>query len=509
MKLGTKLALYLSVIIVLVLSAYGYFHILSQRDILIRKMKVEVMSIGRTLQVSLEKIPLMKEVKYVQDLIDSVEEYEKTLGVIVYHQGNDFIFRSQSLKDGIEPFLGLIGKSMKEDRPQEEFGNYKKIPVFAYSFPLRDKRGKAVGGVAILQHVSFVGDEIRKAEWRILATIFVLIGGIVAIVLFFTKRWITLPMSQLIEGIKQMAKGQLDARIDIKRGDEASELAQAFNQMASDLKGAQEKMIREAETKLELERSLRQSEKLATIGQLASELAHEIGTPLNIIGGRVELIKRKSPHAEGLQKNLDIIFQQTERITKIIQQLLGYVRKKKPEQAALNIGTLLENTIDFLDQQIERQGVGVQKDIADSLPLLQGDSDQLQQVFLNLILNALQSMSSGGILRLGASSKWISRQGLEDSQRQYVEIRVEDTGMGIEKEVLENIFSPFFTTKEKNKGTGLGLTVSRGIVQDHEGWIEVESQVGKGSVFKVYLPVMEMNHHENRVKILSSNSGEV
>jgi len=488
LKLGTKLTLCLSLVIIIVLSGYGYFHVLTRRDILFRKMKVEVMGIGQTLKISLEKISPLREKEYVQDLINSVEKYEKTLGVLVYHPQKDFLVRSRSLEGGIEPFLEMINRSIKEDNPQEEFGVYKKTSIFSYAFALKDKRGRNIGGVAILQQMSFLEEEIKKAKWTIFITILVLICGTVVLVLFITRKWITLPISRLMNGIKQMAKGQLNTRIDMKRGDEISELAQAFNQMAVDLKKAQEKMIQEAESKLELERSLRQSEKLATIGQLASELAHEIGTPLNIISGRTELMKRRLEDKEEIQKNLDLILLQSGRITKIIQQLLGFVRKKRPEQTVLNIGILLETTLDFLEPQIRRQKVQVVKDIKESLPSVMGDPDQLQQVFLNLFLNAVQSMPTGGTLRLSASPKWISKEDLEDSQRQYLEVCVEDTGVGMEKEVMEKIFQPFFTTKEKEKGTGLGLTVSQGIVQDHEGWIEAESEIGKGSVFKVYLP---------------------
>jgi signal transduction histidine kinase len=485
LRLGTKLTLYLSLIIILVLSGYGYFHILSRRDILIKKMEAEVRSIGMTLKVALEKISLPREMEYVQELVDAVEEHEKTLNVIVYHQGKDLIFRSRSLEVGIEPYLEMIKRSIREDRVQEEFGVYKKVPVFSYTFPLKDRRGKNIGGVSILQHTSFMEEDIKKAKWSIFITIILLIGGTVAMVLFVTRKWITLPISQLMEGIKNLAKGNLHSRIDLKRGDELSEVAQAFNQMAIDLRGAQERIIQEAETRLELERSLRQSEKLATIGQLASGLAHEIGTPLNIIGGRAEFAKRRLEDKEGVQTNLDIIVQQTERITKIIQQLLGFVRKKKPEQKTLEIHTLLETTLDFLGHQIQKQEVRVVKEISDHLPPVIGDPDQLQQVFLNLILNAVQSMPRGGTLRLSASSEWISKEGLEDGPRPYVEVCMEDTGMGMEREVMENIFNPFFTTKDT--GTGLGLMVSQGIVHDHEGWIEVKSEVGKGSVFKVYL----------------------
>ena len=186
-----------------------------------------------------------------------------------------------------------------------------------------------------------------------------LICGTLALVLWGTRKWINQPISKLIEGIRGLAKGNLDQKIDLKRGDELSELAQAFNQMAVDLKKAQERIIQEAETKLELERTLRHSEKLATVGQLASGLAHEVGTPLNIIYGRAELIQRKMEDREEIQKNVNTILRQTERITKIIQQLLGMVRKKKPEYAALDISALLDTTLDLLDHQIQRQGVRV------------------------------------------------------------------------------------------------------------------------------------------------------
>jgi two-component system NtrC family sensor kinase len=486
LRLGTRLTIYLSLIIIIALSGYGYYHIMSRWDILIRKMKVEVRSIGRTLKVSLEKVSPTREMEYVQHLIDAVEEDEKTLGVIVYYQRKGLIFRSSSLEDGLDPYLEVIKKSIREHFPQEEFGIYKKIPFFSYTFPLIDKRGKDIGGVSILQHTSSMEEEIRNAKWTILIIVSILIGCTVALVLLGTRKWISQPISQLIDGVKNMARGNLNTQIYLKKGDELSELAQAFNQMAVDLKKAQERIIEEAEAKLELERSLRQSEKLATIGQLASGLAHEIGTPLNIISGRTELAKRRLDDKKLIQKNLDTIAQQTERITKIIQQLLGFVRKKKPEQKALRMNALLETTLDLLDHQIQKQRVTVVKDLRKDLFPAIGDPDQLQQVFLNLILNAIQSMPRGGELRVSATCERTPKEGLEDGTREYVMVRVEDTGVGMEREVLRNIFNPFFTTKDT--GTGLGLMVTQGIVQDHEGWIDVESEIGKGSVFKVHLP---------------------
>jgi two-component system, NtrC family, sensor kinase len=485
LRLGTKLTLYLSLIIIVVLSGYGYLNILSRREILLTRMKTEVRSTTQALKVSLETIQLPEEMKYIQSLIDAVSENGRTLDVVVYYPEENLIFQSHSLERGIEPYLDVIKRSVRENRPQEELDTYHKVPMFSYTLPFKERTGH-IGGVSTLRHTSLIEKEIEKSKWSILATIFVLVCGTLVLILLGTRKWVTHPISKLMDGINHLSKGDLGHQIDLTRRDELSQLAQAFNQMAVDLKTARERILREAETKLELERSLRQSEKLATIGQLASELAHEIGTPLNIIHGRAELMQKRLGDNEETRKYLDIILHQTERITKIIQQLLGFVRRKKSEWRALNISIILENALDLLDQQIQKQGVSVVKDMRDNLPLVIGNPDQLQQVFLNLILNAIQSMPEGGSLRLSASMKRISKEGLEEDRRQYVEVCVEDTGVGIKREVIQQIFDPFFTTKDT--GTGLGLMVTQGIVQDHEGWIEVKSEVGKGSFFKVYLP---------------------
>lgn len=486
MKLGSRLTIYISLIIMAVFIGYGYFHIVSRRDMYIRKMKIEVRSIGKTLKIALEKIPIEREWTFVQDLIDAVEEDKKTLGVIVYHQKNDVVFCSKSLKERADDFLKILKIPWPKGESQESFATYKDVPVFIYSFPLKSKGDQVIGGVAIVQHTSFMQDEIREAKKNIFWAIVILVGSLVWLILMVTKNSISRPISQLMEGVKKMAKGNLDTRINLKKRGELYELAQAFNQLAAELKEAQNRIIQEGEKRLEFERTLQQSQKLAIIGQLASGLAHEIGTPLNIISGRAELIQRRLDDKESVSKSLTIIIQQTERIKKIIHQLLSLVRKKKPEQKLLVVSSIIETSLDLISPQIERQNIKISKEFFPDSLLVKGDADQLQQVLLNLFLNALQAMPEGGLLRISTSVKKICREELGGEKREYIIIEVADSGIGIEKEMIDNIFNPFFTTKAG--GTGLGLMVVQGIVQDHEGWVEVESQVGKGSVFKVYLP---------------------
>ena len=497
MTLGKKLTLNLSLIIVAVLLGYGYFHIQSRREVLTRLMQAEAKSIGEILRVSLEKISFPQEMAFVQEILDAVSEPQRTLGAVFFDGERHLVFRSQSIEGDVQSFLQTIQTAVEENRPQEVYGQHRDKPVFCYAFPIRDKKGNPLGGISIVQLTSFMEGEIRHAQWTIFIIILLLVGGTLILVLTMTRRWIIQPISQLMSAIQKMAQGHLGTHVQLHRSDEISALGQAFNQMASDLKKAQERILQEAEAKMQLERSLRQSEKLATIGQLASELAHEIGTPLNIISGRAELSRRKIDDPAILQRNLDTIVQQTEKITKIIQQLLGFVRKKKPDPVNLPMAPLLETVLEFLEPSIEKQRIQIGKDFAPSPCNVKGDPDQLQQVFLNILLNAIQAMPNGGTLRISIHPREISRRGVGDRPAPYVEIAVADTGKGIPPEVLQHIFDPFFTTKEK--GTGLGLTISHGIVQEHDGWIDIESETDKGSTFRVFLPRADgMDRHPDR-----------
>ena len=240
---------------------------------------------------------------------------------------------------------------------------------------------------------------------------------------------------------------------------------------------------------LALELQVRQSEKLAAIGQLTSGLAHEIGTPLNVIAGRAEYMLRKMPPEEPLRENLERIIHQIERITKIVNQLLSFTRTKPLEIKPLRLGPMLQGLVSFFEHQMEQHGILSGLECPDTLPEIMADPDQIQQVCFNVVLNAVQAMPRGGrlMIRVGRT---IARSGREDPVKdQYVRIHIEDTGVGIPAEHLSKVFDPFFTTKEAGQGTGLGLSVSSGIVRNHGGWIDVNSRNGEGTVFNIYLPL--------------------
>jgi len=226
-----------------------------------------------------------------------------------------------------------------------------------------------------------------------------------------------------------------------------------------------------------LEDQLRKAERLAELGTLASGMAHEIGTPMNVILGRAELLMRKAKD-ESTRRGLETIVTQVERITKIMKQLLSFARKRPSEKRDLDLVWAIGNVLDMLQEKFKRYGIQVIKEYPPDVPQVLADSDHITQVILNLLLNACQAMPQGGTLTLKLCP-----------QGDMVELSVQDTGTGIPEEHVSKIFDPFFTTKAVGEGTGLGLTVVHGIIQENNGTIRVNSIPGQGSTFIISLPL--------------------
>ncbi len=237
-------------------------------------------------------------------------------------------------------------------------------------------------------------------------------------------------------------------------------------------------VIRDITEQKEIQKTIQQSEKLASIGQLAAGIAHEIGTPLNIISGNAEYLMMDMDPDEPKMEELSIIVNQTERITKLIQQLMDFARNREPRLERTNINQLIENTLTLTQHTLKKNSITPSCRLNDSIPEIIADPSQLQQVFLNMMINAIQAMPGGGKLTIET-----------DCDGHGAIVRIRDTGHGIPPEVLQRIFDPFFTTKEVGQGTGLGLSVSHRIIENHKGRIEVESRVDRGSCFTVILPV--------------------
>ena len=248
--------------------------------------------------------------------------------------------------------------------------------------------------------------------------------------------------------------------------------------------------IEDVTDRMSLEREVQQAEKLAVVGQLAAGIAHQIGTPLNVISGSAEYLMMEWGEDRQRPKELEIIVAQTDRITKLIQQLLNFARPARMALQSLQLNDLLRDVLGLTEHQIAKERIVVKTDFQPVLPAITGDENQLEQAFLNLVINAWHAMPMGGSLTIQTRSAplgdRVRRAGR--SVPTGVEVIIADTGIGIPAEHLPRIFDPFFSTKGVGKGTGLGLAIARRIVEDHHGIIEVVSEVGRGTTFTIGLP---------------------
>lgn len=288
--------------------------------------------------------------------------------------------------------------------------------------------------------------------------------------LFFSRR-LTRPLERLSEATREVAQGNFDIQVNLPSRDEIGELSSSFNRMAGELK-TRETALKDAHA------ALIQSEKMAAFGQLGAGIAHEVKNPLAGILGYAQLSLRKVEADSPLQKNLLVIEKETKRCKTIIDNLMRFARQERVEHLPMDINRVVEDACAIVDHQLGIHQVRLERELVPGLPVLHGNGNQIQQVLMNLMINAQQAMEGGGTVSV--------RTGVIPGG---VEIRVRDSGPGIPEEFRAKIFEPFFTTKPAGKGTGLGLSVSYGIIKDHRGEIRVESEPGNGTEFVITLPV--------------------
>ncbi len=301
------------------------------------------------------------------------------------------------------------------------------------------------------------------------------------------------PVRALVEQARRIGAGDLGIRLDLRQRDEIAELAREMNAMSSKLSDASTRLVAETAARVHAMQQLRHAERLVTVGKLASGIAHELGTPLNVVSGRAKMISQNPDASDVVRNNARIVMEQSERMTQIIRQLLDFARAGKPNKALVDLKHLVASTLSLLRPIADKRRVTLQFEAGDPVREVVADAAQLQQVLTNLVVNAVQASPESSVveigLRLASSAGKPGSAPPPAAPRGFVCIIISDHGSGMGEDTLERVFEPFFTTKDVGEGTGLGLAVAYGIVQEHGGFITVESTLGEGSRFEVYLPL--------------------
>jgi two-component system NtrC family sensor kinase len=310
-----------------------------------------------------------------------------------------------------------------------------------------------------------------------------IIGAIISMLLaYWISQKISVPLKELVAASKQVANGNLDAKVELTTNDELQYLVESFNAMSEALKRRDEQ-IKDFATK-----KIMEAERLALIGQLSANVAHELNNPLQgIVTFSHLLLEDQECNDPERMDALEKIVGQADRCREIIRGLLDFARQRKPDKTYCNINTLLENCVSLLEKQALFHNIKIVRNLQVDLPMTVLDPSQIERVFINLIVNAAEAMDGNGQLTLIT---------FFNAKDKTFEIDIKDTGCGIREEDMEKLFDPFFTTKEVGHGTGLGLAISYGIVKSHKGNLLVKSKVGKGTTFTVVLPIAAVEESE-------------
>lgn len=494
MRIGTRITAATALVVTLTLTVYAAFEVRARADTRRRAIESEARATGLALRTTLET--LGADIAHLDPL-----RLTRDLGRELGRTGTGWRINIVTSDEARRVAPGRPALTVTQSRRLAALTNAPQLVLLererddmVLAVPLRaqSKEGVEVTGMLELARpVAYLDADLRGDLWRAIGWVVVIAALTTTAVFLATRSLMTRPMAKLLGGVDEVARGDLSHVLLSERDDEIGAIATRFNDMTFSLRESRAETRRSADAKHSLEQRLAHTEKLATIGQIAAEIAHEVGTPLNVIGGRARATQKKATDPETVIKNATIIEEQTARITRIIQRLLDFARRRvgPPGMSRLNLNQLTLTTMELLGSQFAAAKVKTRLIRAEGLPQVLADSDRVQQVLLNLLLNAIQAMPDGGAVTVETSVVTQQRPGLELAPEQaFVRVEVADTGPGIPPDRRDKIFEPFYTSKDGQGGTGLGLAVCAGIVKEHDGWIEVDEAASGGAVFRVYLP---------------------
>lgn len=486
-SLKARFIVFLTLILILAISVSSYIHLRIQYNQLMDVSKERLMDIAEIIEKTLKTFMLKgwsNEVRNIIEAVGTLPDFEK---VRIFSKDGTILVSSLPEEKGrkvdpyeMETFHKQNFNTIFEQKHFEQ-------PVFYIIRPIRNQPACFRCHGPVLNQINGVLEvevSMRKFHKRIstvrktmffsaLITLFALILAIVFLLSYLVNR----PIKRLITTMRKAEKGDLAARVKPEETREFGELGRNFNSMISKLENAQKDLKKLHEQRMQ------RADRLATLGELSAGIAHEIKNPIAGISGAMQILMEDLPEDDHRREIFEEILNQIDRIDQNIKDLLSYAKTAKPTLAEQNINTVIRQVVFLIQERAAQKGVEVVTELDETIPKIEIDEKQIQQVLVNLGLNGIQAMPGGGVLRI------FSRGWKTSDKERFVEIWVKDSGKGISPQDMSRIFTPFFTTR--HTGTGLGLSISQKIVRQHHGKIEVNSRLGEGTCFTVLLPAIK------------------
>jgi two-component system, NtrC family, sensor kinase len=477
-RIGTRLTLVLMLCVMPILAAYTYWSI-ERSNVYVNELKQSARAVSSGMAPAVSEEVVAQEWDKIDDAFRKMNS-NGTRSALLRKDGT--LWRSNP---NFPPELvdaARIQLAQREFEPSAGARNW-----FCELVPLKGQGGDVIGYLLEVQDWTKVARDSRANFIASMLVALLLLGVVATVIPLSVNRYVARPLADLSAKVTKFSANDSD----LAAGSEVDLLSEEFNKLDQQLNRARIDLEDRHRRELELERELLRADRLATIGTLAAGLAHEIGTPMGVIRTRAESLQEDASMPADSRVNLGIIVRQIDRIARIVRMLLDYARKSESHKATCDLRTIAERALTLLEPEAALRSVRTIARLGDSPLMVNCDADQLEQVFVNMIMNAFDAMNrGGGTLRVTADTE-------HNSGGSRVMLAFEDTGVGVAPEDEGRLFAPFFTTKEPGKGTGMGLAVSQSIAREHGGEITFSSS-SSGSRFVVAIPMAssEMVEHE-------------
>jgi signal transduction histidine kinase len=484
LRVSTKLTLGISAASLLIAGAHGWRQLRQERMDLRGSVERDVRILGNAIQVSFEHALRDRQFTDIQGALDSLEGIAPDLDLYVFAPGGELT----ALSAGAVRESGFTAIAQRAMSGGETVLDIETRSVFraTLGLPLVNQNGVNIGAIILVRPLGDVRRDLYDTRRGIATSLASLVLAITALEALLGTVLVGRPLTKMAVGMQKLRLGEPAAALETHRNDEVGRLAAEFDALVAELQEARERIAREVDSRLALEQALQRVDKLVTIGQLSAALAHEIGSPLQIMSGRARALLSRDLGADAVRKNATILAEQADRIAGIVEQLLSFARRRPVRPALTDLARPIRTILDLMAPAARQRRVTLEFSCPPDLPHVVVDVDQVQQVALNLIKNALAATPDGGhiALRLGLASVETPQGSIPTAR-----LEIEDDGCGMSADTRASLFEPFFTTRAMEGGTGLGLAVVRAIVEAHGGRIDVASATGAGSRFTIDLPL--------------------
>jgi two-component system NtrC family sensor kinase len=475
-SLALRLAVTLLLPIAACLVAYGYANVRLRRAEMLDEAAREVRDHGTVLEVALDAILRDRRLADLNEITEDLARADRVLGVLVFDRDDRPVQSSRSVLRHQATFTALARRARVGRVSVATVRDLGGARLYAYAFPVGSSPTTEPRGAAVLlRDLSYIDANLRRSTvtlaWLVLA-----LAVVVALAVSAALRAAVLgPVARLVAAAERVGAGRLDGHVAGEGGDEIGRLGRAFNRMVDSLRAARDALAAQNDATLALERRLRHAQRLALVGQMAANVAHQVGSPLNVVLGRARYALRQGGQQERDARHLREIISGAEQISRVIEQLLSHARRAQGPIEAVDVAAVARDTVRFLEVECERRRVRATVH-ASADAVIPWRRDELEQVLLNLCVNALQAQPDGGSLDVTVAPREAG-----------VEVTVDDAGPGVPEADRDRIFEPFFTTKTDAAGTGLGLAICDELLRRGGGTIRVSTSPRGGARFTFLL----------------------